>query len=131
MARTNIEQDNTFFESTSSNILWRLKRINKYLVEIHKKFSIPMACVVFILLGAPIGMMTKKGNFGYAALISAIILTIYWITIIQGEKLADRLFISPFVGMWAFNIIFSCVGILLILRLTMNINFNKLKARRV
>ena len=65
IARTNIEQDNTFFESTSSNILWRLKRINKYLVEIHKKFSIPMACVVFILLGAPIGMMTK--NFGYAA----------------------------------------------------------------
>lgn len=131
MARTNIEQDNTFFESTSSNILWRLKRINKYLVEIHKKFSIPMACVVFILLGAPIGMMTKKGNFGYAALISAIILTIYWITIIQGEKLADRLFISPFMGMWAFNIVFSCIGILLILRLTMNLNFKKSKVERV
>ena len=131
IARTNIEQDNTFFESTSSNILWRLKRINKYLVEIHKKFSIPMACVVFILLGAPIGMMTKKGNFGYAALISAIILTIYWITIIQGEKLADRLFISPFIGMWAFNIVFSCIGILLILRLTMNLNFKRFKAARV
>jgi lipopolysaccharide export system permease protein len=131
IARTNIEQDNTFFESTSSNILWRLKRINKYLVEIHKKFSIPMACVVFILLGAPIGMMTKKGNFGYAALISAIILTIYWITIIQGEKLADRLFISPFIGMWAFNIVFSCIGILLILRLTMNLNFKRFKTARV
>ena len=73
----------------------------------------------------------KKRNFGYAALISAIILTIYWITIIQGEKLADRLFISPFIGMWAFNIVFSCVGILLILRLTMNLNFKRFKAARV
>ena len=90
-----------------------------------------MACVVFVLLGAPIGMMTKKGNFGYAALISATILTIYWITIIQGEKLADRLFISPFIGMWAFNIVFSCVGIMLILRLSMNLNFKKTKTKRV
>jgi lipopolysaccharide export system permease protein len=130
LARSNIEQDNTYFESTSSNVLWRLKRINKFLVEIHKKFSIPMACVVFVLLGAPIGMMTRKGNFGYAALISAIILTIYWVSIIQGEKLADRLFISPFLGMWAFNIVFSGVGILLILQLTTNLNLKRLILRR-
>ncbi|MGB0347601.1 MAG: LptF/LptG family permease, partial [Balneolaceae bacterium] len=130
LARSNIQQDNTYFESTSSNVLWRLKRINKFLVEIHKKFSIPMACVVFVLLGAPIGMMTRKGNFGYAALISAIILTVYWVSIIQGEKLADRLFISPFIGMWAFNIVFSGVGILLILQLTTNLNLKNLFPKR-
>ena len=75
-------------------------------------------------------MMTRNGNFGYAALISAIILTIYWISIIQGEKLADRLFISPFIGMWAFNIVFSCIGILLILQLTTGINFKNLFPKR-
>ncbi len=130
LARSNIQQDNTYFESTSSNVLWRLKRINKFLVEIHKKFSIPMACVVFVLLGAPIGMMTRKGNFGYAALISAIILTIYWVSIIQGEKMADRLFISPFFGMWAFNIVFSGVGLLLILQLTTRLNLKHLFPKR-
>lgn len=130
LARSNIQQDNTFFESSSSNVLWRLKRINKFLVEIHKKFSIPMACVVFVLLGAPIGMMTRKGNFGYAALISAIILTIYWVSIIQGEKLADRLFISPFLGMWAFNMVFSMIGIVLILHLSTKLNLTRLIPRR-
>ena len=130
LARSNIQQDNTYFESTSSNVLWRLKRINKFLVEIHKKFSIPMACVVFVLLGAPIGMMTRKGNFGYAALISAVILTIYWVSIIQGEKFADRLFVSPFFGMWAFNIVFSGVGILLILQLTTNLNLKNVITKR-
>jgi len=74
--------------------------------------------------------MTRKGNFGYAALISAIILTIYLVSIIQGEKLADRLFISPFLGMWAFNIVFSGVGILLILQLTTNLNLKRLILRR-
>jgi lipopolysaccharide export system permease protein len=130
LARNNVQQDKSYFDSNSSNILWRIKRISRYLVEIHKKFSIPMACVVFVLIGASIGMMTRNGNFGYAALISAIILTIYWISIIQGEKLADRLFISPFIGMWAFNIVFSCIGILLILQLTTGINFKNLFPKR-
>jgi len=130
LARTNILQENTYFESTTSNIIWRLKRINRFLVEIHKKFSIPMACVVFVLLGAPIGMMTRKGNFGYAAIISAVILTIYWVSIIQGEKMADRLFITPFFGMWAFNLVFSGVGILMILHLSTELKLTRLFSKR-
>lgn len=126
LARTNLQQQASYFENTTTNVLWRAKRVNKYLVEIHKKFSIPIACIVFVLLGAPIGMMTRKGNFGYAALISAIILTVYWVSIIQGEKLADRLYITPFLGMWAFNIVFSFVGIVLILRLSTDLRFKKL-----
>ena len=129
LARTNVQQDNSYFETISSNMLWRLKRVNKYLVEIHKKVSIPMACVVFVLLGAPIGMMTRKGNFGYAAIISAVILTIYFVSIIQGEKLADRLYISPFLGMWAFNIVFSIVGIGMILHLSTELRITKLFMR--
>jgi lipopolysaccharide export system permease protein len=126
ITRTKIQQETTVFETTSSNILWRVKRINRYLVEIYKKFSIPFACVVFILLGAPIGMMTRRGNFGYAAIISTVILTVYWISIIQGEKMADRLFISPFIGMWAFNIVFSVVGIGLIVHLSTEFRLTRL-----
>ena len=121
-----LEEHKSMIENTSSNILWRLKRINKFLVEIHKKFSIPFACIVFVLLGAPIGIMTRRGNFGYAAIISAVILTVYWISIIQGEKLADRLFITPFWGMWSFNIVFSGIGILLIIRLSTGLTLSRL-----
>ena len=129
LARSSLQQEATYFENTDTNMKWRTKRINKYMVEIHKKFSIPLACVVFVLLGAPIGMMTRKGNFGYAAIISSVILTIYWVSIIQGEKLADRLFISPFVGMWSFNIVFSIIGIGMILHLSTEISFTKIFRR--
>lgn len=124
LAHSRLEDHRSKFENSTSNVLWRFKRVNKFLVEIHKKFSIPFACVVFILLGAPIGIMTKKGNFGYAAIISAVILTIYWVSIIQGEKLADRLFITPFWGMWSFNIFFSIIGIALIIRLSTEISIS-------
>lgn len=116
-------------ENSASNILFRTKSINRYLVEIHKKFSIPFACVVFILLGAPIGIMTRKGNFGIAAIISAVILTFYWLSLIQGEKLADRLFVTPFWGMWTFDIVFSSIGILLLIKLSTEVSFSRLFRR--
>lgn len=126
VSETRFEELQSSLENNQSNVIWRLKRINKFLVEIYKKFSIPFACIVFVLLGAPIGIMTKRGNFGYAAIISAVILTIYWISIIQGEKLADRLFITPFWGMWSFNVVFSLIGILLLIHLTTDLNIKKL-----
>jgi len=105
-------------ESIYANIEWRKKRIARFLVEIHKKLSIPFACVVFILFGAPVGIMTKRGNFGFAALISTVVLTFYWVSLIQGEKLADRLYITPLVGMWTFNVVLTLAGIFLIIRLS-------------
>ncbi len=120
---SNLNNYKASLQNVQANINFRTKSVNRYLVEIHKKFSIPFACIVFIILGAPIGIMTKRGNFGVAALISTVILTFYWISLIQGEKLADRLFVSPFIGMWSFNIVFSIIGIILLIRLTTEFRF--------
>ena len=120
----------TKLESVNANIEWREKRIARYLVEIHKKLSIPFACVVFILFGAPVGIMTRRGNFGFAALISTVVLTFYWVSLIQGEKLADRLFITPLIGMWTFNIVLSLVGVYLIIKLSTGIQISKLLPKR-
>tara|TARA_R100001015_G_C4582780_1_gene139064 strand:- start:337 stop:957 length:621 start_codon:yes stop_codon:yes gene_type:complete len=120
----------TKLESVNANIEWREKRIARYLVEIHKKLSIPFACVVFILFGAPVGIMTRRGNFGFAALISTVVLTFYWVSLIQGEKLADRLFITPLIGMWTFNVVLSLAGVYLIIKLSTGIQISKLFAKR-
>jgi lipopolysaccharide export system permease protein len=113
-----VENAQSQIERAKSNELWRVKRIQRYWVEIHKKFSIPFACIIFVLLGAPIGILTRKGNVGYAAIIASILLTVYWISVIQGEKLADRLFINPFWGMWSFNLFYMMIGFLLLLHLS-------------
>lgn len=83
----------------------------RYWVEIHKKFSIPAACIVFILIGAPLGTMTRKGGFGMAGGISLLFFLIYWAFLIGGEKLADRGMLSPFIGMWSANFILGALGI--------------------
>jgi lipopolysaccharide export system permease protein len=106
------------------------RRIDQYMVEIYKKYAIPIACVVFILIGAPLGIMTRKGGFGVATGISLGFFMIYWSFLIGGEKLADRGFITPFLGMWGANIILFPAGIYLTIRTQKEqllINWNKLK----
>ncbi len=97
-------------------IITNKKDVNRFWVEIHKKYSIPAACIVFILLGAPLGTMTRKGGFGMAAGISLIFFLIYWAFLIGGEKLADRGLISPFWGMWSANFLMAALGIWLLVK---------------
>jgi len=109
--------------STQSNLQWRNERIAQFRVEIIKKIAIPFGCVVFILIGAPLGMLTRKGNLGLSIVISSVLFTYYWITVIQGEKLADRLVVTPFWGMWFGNITLGALGLILLLKLTTEFRF--------
>ncbi len=104
--------------------------INKYDVEIYKKYTLPVACIVFVLIGAPLGTMTRKGGFGVAASISLFFFLIYWAFLIGGEKLAERNFFSPFWGMWSANLVIGVAGIILTYKAvqeSVTINFDFLK----
>ena len=92
------------------------KQIDRYRVEINKKYALPAACIIFILLGAPLGVMVRKGGFGMAASISLFFFVIYWAFLIGGEKLADRDMLSPFWGMWSANVLLGIIGLLLLIR---------------
>lgn len=115
-----IERDFNYLETQITSEAFRIidfeSRARQYEVEIHKKYAIPFACIVFALVGCPLGMITKRGNFGVSAAISLGFYVFYWACLIGGEKLADRGFISPFLSMWLGNFIIGIIGILLILR---------------
>ena len=92
-----------------------LKGRNKYTVEAHKKFSIPFACILFVLLGAPLGVMAKKGGFAVSTSLSFGFFLLYYILLIGGEELADRNQVTPEVGMWAPNVVLLIVALYLTL----------------
>jgi len=112
------------------SIEYNQRRIDEYLVEINKKYSIPAACFVFVFIGAPIGIMARRGTFGVAATFSLGFFILYWAALIGGEKLADRGFISPWLGMWMANIVLFIVGLYLTIRMgkeTPAINWSALR----
>ncbi|NLT50160.1 MAG: YjgP/YjgQ family permease [Ignavibacteria bacterium] len=94
-----------------ADISFRQKNINNFWVEIHKKYSIPFACIVFVLVGAPLGAIARKGGMGVAAPLSLIFIFIYWAFLIGGEKLADRGLLSPLWGMWSANVVLGVLGV--------------------
>jgi lipopolysaccharide export system permease protein len=92
-------------------------QINQYLVEFHKHYSIPVACIVFVFIGAPLGIMARRGTFAVAASMSFGFFLIYWAALIGGEKLADRAFMPPWIGMWGADIVIGAIGIYLTVRM--------------
>ncbi|MFA3782965.1 LptF/LptG family permease [Melioribacteraceae bacterium 4301-Me] len=128
LAFQNLQADKNRINSMLNNIEYLNRQMDSYWVEIHKKYSIPFACIVFVLIGAPIGTMIRKGGFGIASGISLIFFLIYWAFLIGGEKLADRDLLSPFWGMWSANVVFLLFGIYLTIktareRVELNFNF--------
>lgn len=91
------------------------RNINKYGVEIHKKFSLPFACILFAIAGASLGVLTKKGGFAIGTSLSLGFFIVYYIFLIGGEDMADRNIVSPFVGLWTPNIILMIIGLFLTL----------------
>jgi lipopolysaccharide export system permease protein len=97
----------------------QFRQINRYKVEIHKKFSIPFACIVFILIGSPIAIRMGRSGVNTAVGLSILFFLIYYMCLIGGEKLADRRLVSPTLAMWAANIFFGICAIFLIRKCAM------------
>ncbi len=87
---------------------------DRFQIEIYKKYSIPAASLAFILIGAPLGILTRKGGMGIAISISILLFIVYWAFLIGGEDLAERGIVSPFAAMWSANIILGAIGLYLL-----------------
>ncbi len=96
----------------------RRAQISEFQVEIHKKISIPFACLVFTLIGAPLGAMIRRRGAAVSIGASLAFFWVYWMFLIGGEELADRGFIAPALAMWAPNITFAAIGLLLLRAVT-------------
>lgn len=89
---------------------WR----NRYGVEIQKKFSLAFACIVFVLVGAPIALRFPRGGVGLVMGVGFFVFAVYYIGLIGGESLANKNYVSPVVAMWIDNAVFLTIGIVLV-----------------
>ncbi|UCC73362.1 MAG: LptF/LptG family permease [Gemmatimonadota bacterium] len=90
------------------------RELSRYAVEIQKKFAIPVAAIVFVLIGAPIGIRFPRGGIGMVIGVSFTVFCVYYVFLIGGEELADRNFLSPFWAMWTPNVLFAALGIVIL-----------------
>lgn len=94
-------------KSSSKRRKWR------YILEAHKKFSIPVASIVFVILGVPLGMWVRQGGLGNGITLSFLLFMIYYIMLVGGEQMCERGNLYPSISMWAPNIVLGLSGVVL------------------
>ncbi|HEX9703911.1 MAG TPA: LptF/LptG family permease [Gemmatimonadales bacterium] len=87
------------------------QRAAMYEVEIQKKYAIAGACLVFALVGVPIALRFPRGGTGLVLATSVAVFAVYYVGLIGGEELGDRLVVSPFLAMWTPNLFFAALGL--------------------
>lgn len=85
-------------------------------VEIHKKIAIPLACLVFAVLGIPLAERSRRGGRGSGFAISLAILVVYYVLLSGGESWAEQGTLSPGLAMWLPNLTLAVLAIAAILR---------------
>ena len=91
----------------------RLKMIVKQKIELNRKYTLSLTCIIMLLIGVPIGSIIRKGGIGIPLIASTIIFVIYHVISISCEKLTKKLEVSVFEGMWIPNIIFLIIAVFL------------------
>jgi hypothetical protein len=89
-------------------------RVAAYEVEVQKKFALAAACVVMALVGVAIALRVPRGGMWLVIGASFVVFGAYYMLMIAGEDLADRLVISPFVGMWWANALLLAAALILV-----------------
>jgi len=93
-------------------------RIDRYAVEVHKKWSISFACISFVIIGIVMALRFPRGGIGLVIGGGLLIFAIHYIGLTAGESLADRGLVSPWAAMWMPNIVLTAIGLVGLFRVS-------------
>jgi lipopolysaccharide export system permease protein len=101
-------------ESARLRLIDQMRSLNRYEVEIHKKFALAAACFIFVLLGAPIALRFPRAGVGLTIGVSLVVFGLYYVGLIAGESLSRRGIVPPIVSMWIANAVFLAIALILL-----------------
>ncbi len=121
---TSGQQNGTHLGRLDTNIyampmseLWRRSHGpdgKRFLIEIHKRFAYPAACLVLMLVGVPLGTTSRRGGKSFAWIFTIILVFIYYLLSSTGIALGKQNWISAFFAVWSANLIFAAGGLFLL-----------------
>jgi len=85
----------------------------EFTIEFHKKLAIPAACLVFALIGVPLGIRAQRSVRSRGLALGLAIVLAYYILRLGGEALVETGRLLPAIGVWAPNAVFAAAGLLL------------------
>jgi len=86
----------------------------RYQLELHTRFSYPAACLVLMLVGVPLGIISRRGGKSSGLVFTVLLVLVYYVLSYTGIALSRQGKLSPFLGVWMANLIFALAGVFLL-----------------
>ena len=124
------ESSKSSTEMTARELLAKMKKpgldpaaIRELVIEVHKKFTIPLSCIFFSMLALPLGIRSHRSVKSRGFAVGLIVVSLYYLLRIGGEAFAETGYISPAFGVWAPSLIFALMGTCLLYMANKEISF--------
>ena len=86
----------------------------RFLLELYTRFSYPAACLVLMLVGVPLGVVSRRGGKSSGLVFTVLLVLVYYVLSYTGIALSRQDKLSPFLGVWMANLIFAVAGTFLL-----------------
>jgi lipopolysaccharide export system permease protein len=110
----------TFISSNAINADDEARRMRRYDIEWWKKLTLSVSCLIFFLIGAPLGAIIRKGGLGMPVVISVLFFVLWYIISLSSEKIVREGILPGYIGMWIASIILFITGIFLVRKATLD-----------
>jgi len=87
-----------------------------YLIEFHRRFALPTACLVLALVGIPLGLSSKKSGKSGGFVLTIALVFVYYVISLAGVSMARQGKVSPWFGAWLADFVFLALGVFLLWR---------------
>ena len=89
----------------------------RYLIELNRRFAYPVACVVLMLIGVPLGTVSRRGGKSGGFIFTILLVLVYYLLSDFGLAWAKQGRLPAFLGVWLANILFTAAGLFLLSQL--------------
>jgi lipopolysaccharide export system permease protein len=116
----NVRSAKSNISSSASNFDGQIRLIRRHDIEWWKKFTLSVSCLIFFLIGAPLGAIIRRGGLGMPVVISVLFFVLWYVLSLSTEKMVREGIVSSASGMWAASILLFIIGIFLIRKATLD-----------
>ncbi len=106
----------SMLEVNKQNLKLQQMNLTEHKIELHKRFTLPMACTLLFIIGVALGSIIRKGGLGMPFVAAITFFVIYYVLNTVGEKMAKEHVVSVVAGMWAPSVVLLLIGSFLMVK---------------
>jgi Predicted permeases len=116
LAENSIRNVKSMLEVNKQNMQLLQINLTEHTIELHKRFSLPFACILLFIIGMALGSIIRKGGLGMPFIVAVSFFVLYYFLNTVGEKIAKEMVVPVYVGMWMPSAILGGIGLFLLIK---------------